>query len=256
MIEVQMVEKLGLFPWSDESLIEQQNDVFVNGNKDLLEHMKVIVAGLGFLQVVLYKQPHETSEEVTALRLGVRLLNSGSAAFKLARAGFCHPALTMVRDLMEVEFLIDLFSQDRALLTKWLSLSAKERERQFSPVTVRVVLDERDGWTEKKREKAYKLLCAYAAHVTPEGFVVISPNDLTIIGPHPSPRAVKVVIEELIKVLPSACGHFGALINPEVPKIVTAHSNFLRVLGEWLPKYVSSSNSETTQSGPLGRVSA
>jgi hypothetical protein len=102
---------------------------------------------------------------------------------------------------------------------------------------VRTALDKRDGWTEKKREKAYKDLCAYAAHVTPEGFIVISPNDMTVIGPHPSPRALKVVIEELVKVLPSACGHFGALINPELPEIVTAHGVFLQVLGEWLSEY-------------------
>jgi hypothetical protein len=123
-----MSKELGLFPWSDESLIEQQNDTFVHGDENLLAHMKVIVAGLTFLQIVLHRQPYQTPEEVAALRLGVRLLNSAAAALKLSRAGFYHPALTMVRDLMEVEFLIDLFSQDRALLTKWINLPEKERE--------------------------------------------------------------------------------------------------------------------------------
>lgn len=239
--EDRMIEKLGLFPWSDEGLIEQQNDVFVHSNEDLLAHLKVIVSGLVFLQVLLHRQPYQTPEEITALRLAVRLLNSASAALKLARAGFYHPALTMVRDMMEVEFLIDLFSQNRELLTKWISLSAKERERQFSPVKVRVALDERDGWTEKKREKAYKDLCAYAAHVTPEGFAVISPNDMTVIGPHPNPRALKATIEELVKVLPSACIHVGVLIASEDREVLAAHSNFTRTVSEWLPKFFSSS---------------
>ncbi|KAB0264358.1 hypothetical protein [Microvirga brassicacearum] len=233
-----MSVEVGLFPWSDESLIEQEADTLVNGDEELVEQMKVIVSGLGFLQTLLHRQPYGAPDELIALRLTVRLLNSASAALKLVRAGYYQPAFTMVRDVMEVEFLIDLFSRDRAQLIQWMTLSPKERENQFKPVEVRKKLDKRDGWTEQKRARAYKMLSNYAAHVTPEGFNVISPDNMTIIGPHPSPKGVKAVLGELVRWLPSACIHVGVMFHPVERdlQIMQAHNNFTQVLSVWLAR--------------------
>jgi hypothetical protein len=234
-----MSSELALFPWSDESLIEQEADALVNGEEELVEQMKVIGSGLAFLHTLLERHPCDAPEVLIALRLTVRLLNSASAALKLARAGYYQPAFTMVRDVMEVEFLIDLFSRDRAQLIKWMTLSPKEREAQFKPVAVRIKLDKRDGWTEQKRAKAYKALSNYAAHVTPEGFSVISPDNMTVIGPHPSPRGVRAVLGELVRWLPSACIHVGVLFQPVEadPEILKAHDNFTGILREWLARH-------------------
>ncbi len=117
------------------------------------------------------------------LRLGIRLFNTSAAATKLARCGYYQPAFTMVRDLMETELLLDLFSRKRVHLTDWRTLPDRERMKRFTPAKVRTILDDLDGFVERKRERAYSILSSYAAHPTPEGWVVISPDNMTQMGP-------------------------------------------------------------------------
>lgn len=164
---------MGPFPILDETPIEFENDTFINSDAKLVAHVKLIEAGLLYLNAILKEQPHKSDEELITLRLGVRLFNSAAAAMKLLRAGYYQPALTLVRDIMETGALLDLFNHDRTQLTDWLSLEPKKRDKQFSPFKVRLKLEGVDGRAGREREDAYKRLCAYAAHVTPEGFKII-----------------------------------------------------------------------------------
>jgi hypothetical protein len=158
-------EQRSYFPWSDESAIERENAQFVNQSADLRAHTEVIAAALTFLQRMLEIQSHETDEDLVALRLGVRLLNSAAAALKLGASGFYQPAITMVRDVLELAFLMDLFRRDRKGFAEWIALSKRERKCRFSPVRVRTALDELDGFKEQKRASHYDRLSSYAAVV-------------------------------------------------------------------------------------------
>src|SRR5207253_837503 len=138
------------------------------------------------LTALLKHHPDKDGQELQILRLGIRAFNAAAAAMKLGRAGYYQPASAMVRDIVEVQFLVDLFRRDQSRLEAWIKLEPREREKAFRPVKVRELLDDMDGFTKRKRADAYKLLSNYAAHVSPEGFKIIPPGGLTQIGPYPS----------------------------------------------------------------------
>lgn len=126
----------------------------------------------------------------------IRLLNGSIGALHLARGGLYQQSAALLRDVMEVTFLLDLFASDANELELWIALTPKKREEHFKPWKVRKKLDDRDGFKERKRDAAYKLLSSYAAHPTPEGFSVISPENMTQLGPFPSALHFKALLEE------------------------------------------------------------
>jgi hypothetical protein len=79
-----------------------------------------------------------------------RVFNTAGACLKLVRAGYFQPAFAMVRDLLEIEFLADLFVRDREYLRRWISVDAKVRKNEFKQVSIRDILDKLDGHTQKK----------------------------------------------------------------------------------------------------------
>jgi hypothetical protein len=66
---------------------------------------------------VLQNQSYEDSEQaLITMRLAVRVFNAAGACLKLARGGYFQPAFAMVRDMLEIEFLSDLFRRDPSAL--------------------------------------------------------------------------------------------------------------------------------------------
>ena len=51
----------------------------------------------------------------------------------------------MIRDVIEIQFLIDVFRRNPQELSQWVSLPPKERERRFSPFELKKKLDREDG---------------------------------------------------------------------------------------------------------------
>jgi hypothetical protein len=98
-------------------------------------------------------------------------------------------------------------------------------------------LDQLDGFKDQKRAAAYKLLSKYAAHVTPEGFTIISPGNLTQIGPFVEGSLLTAVVQELVKVLPPAVLHVAILLNSEQPEVKRAESEFLETHDRWRAQY-------------------
>jgi hypothetical protein len=63
------------------------------------------------------------------------------------------------RDLLEVTFLLDYFRTNEASIAEWRGCTESERNKKFGAYKVRTALDDRDGFTEQKREERYKRLC-------------------------------------------------------------------------------------------------
>jgi hypothetical protein len=156
---------------------------------------------------------------------------------KLAQAGYFQPAFAMVRDLLEIEFLADLFVRDREYLRQWISADARTRKNKFKQVAIRDILDKLDGLTQKKRAKAYALLSTHATHVDLDGFQVISPDGMTQIGPFPSEKILLALFQELAKHLQFACIHLLKLLNPSEPEIVATIGSLQESIVEWRKKY-------------------
>jgi hypothetical protein len=226
------------FLWIDESPTEQENDRIVRENAELQDHIQLLHAAFGLLPVIIRHATHRDSSELAFLRLGIRLFNSAGAAFKLVRSGYYQSALAAIRDVVEIQFLLDLFRRDQQELADWVSLSPADREKQFKPVEVRRKLDAFDGYTERLRGEAYKLFCQYGAHPTPEGFCIISPEGWTQIGPFPSEERVIACIQELAKHFPYACLLFSGQFTSDDAEVLTAKARFLAVLEVWRKRYL------------------
>src|SRR5437868_1652507 len=109
------------FPWFDETRIEVEHDRIVSKNQELRDHLKLFHQSFEVLNQCLRKHPYSgDTEALVILRLMARVFNTTGACLKLARAGYFQPAFAMVRDLLEIEFLADLFVRDRHYLRRWI----------------------------------------------------------------------------------------------------------------------------------------
>ena len=95
---------------------------------------------------------------------------------KLSLSGYYQVAAMQVRDVFETAQLLDYFSTNPTLMLQWVNASKKERHRRFSPIAVRMALDERDGTGERKREAVYEEFCRLAAHPTPDSGRMLIPT--------------------------------------------------------------------------------
>jgi hypothetical protein len=99
-------------------------------------------------------------------RLVVRATNSARAAVRLGLMGFYDESLTLVRSVGEIANLLSLFSERRELFDHWKTLDEKAQRREFSPVKVRLSLEE-IGTPIRVSTTAYGELSSRAVHVNP-----------------------------------------------------------------------------------------
>jgi hypothetical protein len=226
------------FAWFDESRIEGEHDRIVSKNQELRDHLEVFYQIFEVLNRCLRKHPYDDSTEaLVTLRLMARVFNTAGACLKLVRAGYFQPALAMVRDLLKIEFLADLFTRDRKYLRRWVAADAKTRKKEFKQVIVRDTLDKLDGLTNKRRAEVYSLLSTHAAHVDLDGFQIISPGSMTQIGPFPSEEALTALFQELAKHFQMVYVHLVKLLMPSDPEILAAKQALDTTLLEWRTKY-------------------
>lgn len=98
--------------------------------------------------------------------LAGRVCSSGRAATRLLLFGFYDESLALTRSIGETANLLFLFYQATTSLAEWQSLSKQHRLRQFSPVKVRIRLEEA-GLLVPIQETRYAELCEVATHPTP-----------------------------------------------------------------------------------------
>jgi len=226
------------FPWFDESRIEAEHDRIVSNNQELRDHLKLFHKSFEVLNQCLKRHSYSGStEDLVTLRLTARVFNTAGACLKLVRAGYFQPAFAMVRDLLEIEFLADLFVRDREYLRRWIAADTKVRKKEFKQVVVRDILDRFDGNNQKKRAAAYALLSTHATHVDLDGFQIISPDSMTQIGPFPSEKILVALFQELAKHLQFVSIHLVKLLNPNEPEILAAIHALDQTLVQWRIKY-------------------
>jgi hypothetical protein len=227
----------GIFYLVDESRIESTHDEMIAADGELHDHVMMIDASLDFIHKMVIAEPHKDSEDLILLRLSVRCFNSGAASLRLIRCGYWQPAFALTRDLLETLFLLDLLSWDRNAAKRWHSLSEKERRAEFHPAKVRKRLDERDGCTEDKRRKAYDRLSGYAAHPTPEGFSLISPDMMTQVDPFPNEKILRAALQELVMRLTNAAAVTSSVATTTTPTTKPLKIDFYTKLAHWSSKY-------------------
>jgi hypothetical protein len=222
----------------DESGIEEKNDSFILASDELKDHLAIINHSLDLISSIPNLIVHTNDDELVVQRLIVRCFNSAASSLRLGRCGYYQTSFAVMRDVVETSFLLDLFDKDRSQIKRWYTLPAKEREKEFKPWKVRKLLDDAEGNKEGLRGAAYKMLSNYAAHPTPEGYTIISPNHMTQVGPFPDLERLTAVLRELARHLSYA----GLVIGSNTPKYhevaFSLNIRFLTFFNEWRMKYM------------------
>ncbi|MDO9413815.1 MAG: hypothetical protein Q7T81_14705 [Pseudolabrys sp.] len=170
-------------------------------NEDAAMRLKfgLIEKALMLLFAFVHDTKSQSSDEHTMQMLGIRVFNAGVSSIKLGLSGYYQTAFGLIRDVMETGFLIDYFRTSPEMISKWAAAGDRERQRTFSPAKVRAALDIRDGDTDGRRAKQYKILCELAAHASVSGFGLTMRQGFGELGPFVEEVKLRAWIEETIR---------------------------------------------------------
>ena len=80
----------------------------------------------------------------------------------------------------------------------------------------------------------YSNLSEYAAHPAPEGFVLISPNNMmTQIGPFPDEDRIRAFLQDLARFLASATMTFAGHLSAETAGDLLQRVAYMRAVRDW-----------------------
>lgn len=96
-----------------------------------------------------------------------KCVSSARAAFRLLECGHYDEALTLTRSVAEVANLFLLFLEDHESFKRWVNAPSKQRAQEFSPVKVRLRLEELE-MPIAYDEVRYRILCEAGVHANPE----------------------------------------------------------------------------------------
>jgi len=108
-----------------------------------------------------------SGERHTALAgLFLRTFDSMSYCIRSAVSGNYTGSGMYARDLLETQFLIEFLLAEPGRPEHWLNADSKALKTQYSPLSIRMELDKRNGFTKEKRRQAYAALSSLAAQGT------------------------------------------------------------------------------------------
>jgi hypothetical protein len=240
-----MPEKLLIFPENfdllhkGEEFIRSKSKEAVQKSDVLLHHLNMVAHSMNLIDHFARAYPHQSDDQLVVQLLGIRLFNSMAGAVQDLMAGYYQNAVMQLRDILEVSFLLDYFYSDKTLIAAWKGCSESDRNKQFSAFKVRTTLDERDGFTEKKRMEHYQLLCSLGAHASFQGFELLRPivGGDAHCGPYFADRALDSTLSELAKVAVGAADNFKMFFDLRgVPDLET-QLHFMEAQSAWFEKF-------------------
>jgi hypothetical protein len=189
-----------------EEKIRQLSKAAIEASKDLSLHARMIERAMNMLDYVAKRRAHADEDELVLQMLAARLFNSGASSMKLLLGGYYQSTVMVMRDILETTFLLDYFHSNHDQIAVWRACDEKKRNREFGAMKIRIALDDRDGFTERKREATYNLLCQLGTHPTYTGFQMLQTkgSDKVIVGPFFEPASLDAVLSELAKTIMQA----------------------------------------------------
>jgi hypothetical protein len=210
----------------------------VAGDQILRLHLDVVEGAMDLADV--FRQ-FETSDEdlKVAQILGMRAFNAFGASLKLALSGYHQNSALILRDVLETVFLLNLFSGDRSLISRWRVADKKTRMQVFSPIKVRKALDARDGFTTQKRAEIYELFSELAGHPNMKSAWMMRPqkDGDAVIGPFIESTALEAVISEMGRLAVQAGEQIDNFIPAEFDRALPSRLNFAQIKINWISRF-------------------
>ena len=223
----------------EEERIRTSSALAINAEVSLRDHVEIIHECVDMLMWHARRQQPTLIEDQIIYGLGVRIFNSGCCLLKLLLAGYYQGAVSFLRDLVEMGFLLDYFSIDHASILVWRNSTDKKEREQFKPWKIRDALDKRDSFQTKRRGDMYALLSTYGTHASFDGFKLSIEDERFSIGPFFSEKKLCGVLEETAKHFPSivlSCMKFdhGLQLDDLKQKLL-----FFESVETWWKKYMN-----------------
>jgi hypothetical protein len=228
-----------------EAAIRARSLSAISADAELAYHVQTIESCMDLIHYFVQHHQSNDPDELTIQLLGIRLFNTAASAFSLLTRGYYQNATSLIRDLLETGFLLDDFLTDRGRIKLWRESTDKERRDIFAPVKVRTRLDDRDGFTERKRAEAYELLCSFASHPTYKGFQMVAPEGLGVVGPFYDLKFLTAVVQELSKRIIDPTLKYGSHF-PNTDQHASAHLRLLETVQAYARKYLGATDAEFT----------
>jgi len=226
---------------NDEGDLYKESLKYVLQTKEQTEQLLLY----GFTQKVCAKViliPHNllTEDQKTVAYIGARIFNDASVAFTSLMTGYYQASLAIVRDLVEIEFLLDYFCSFPEQIEMWRKASNKERYKNYAPNKLYEKLDQRDGLTMGNRKKLYQFLCEYASHATYPGTSRIAKNNTVIFGGFFDEQKLSESLTMINEHLGFAVMSLTRLMPNSDPEIMKMNIQFLTNWGEqFFPEIVN-----------------
>jgi hypothetical protein len=222
-----------------EEFLRSESIKAIEASEDLTTHVYLIKSAMDLIDHFARSYPHDDEDTLTIQLLGIRLFNGLASVMKLLLSGYYQTSALQQRDLLETVFLLDFFQIDRSRIAIWRASDTKERLKNFRPVVIRTALDDRDGFTERKREKAYNVLSELAGHPSHTGFRMLTPvpGGDAHCGPFFEPTAMKANLEELAKHAAQAGVIFTRFFEKRVKEDHATSISWAEEFGVWCEKF-------------------
>ena len=165
-----------------------------------------------------------------------RMSNYAFACLRLSAFGLYDEALGSVRSLAEIGNLLQLFAVKPVELERWMQLPQRERHKHYTPVKVRLALEETEA-TPITTKQSYAKLCEFGVHVTPSSARFSHDLDYSVYfgGSFLAP-AFLLVLNQLSGVIAPALPIAGVLISAPQDKMKNLEDAGLALLesSSWL----------------------
>jgi len=231
--------KFDLLHTGEEFLRSKSIEAIV-ANEDLSEHAAMIESVMDLLNAYIVGQPTAKDAAELAIKcLGIRQANAIASALKLVLSGYYQNAALIERDLLETVFLVQYFKLNPAMISVWLNCEESKRNQQFGAVIIRRALDDKDGFKERKREAAYKLLCNLGGHASPQGFRMLTPiaGGDAHFGPFFEQTSLVAVLSELAKIAVEIGSSFNGLFKATNTSEREIKISFFETSGKWFERF-------------------
>lgn len=209
----------------------------IEASATLLQHADMIERTGNLFQYFGHEGSFRDDDDLVVRVLGHRAFNDLMVAANLILSGYYQSGIILARDLLELTFLFHDFSVERDNVAKWRTLQGKDYDELFKPVAVRKRLDDRDGFTSKKRADAYKFMSNLAGHPSPSGFQMLLSGGGYLSGPFFDANALEPCWSELAKVATQIGMHFATFFEPNTRASAHIKAEYLDVTNAWLETF-------------------
>ncbi len=222
-----------------EELLRQKALNLITSDADLVLHINIVQQTMDMANML--RQFKTEDEDLKVIQIfGMRIFNAFAASIKLVMVGYSQNSALIMRDILETVFLLDMFSTDKSSISTWRLTEDSERNKKFGPPKVRIILDARDGFTQKRRAERYKAFSELASHPTMKSNYLLrhEPDGDAFIGPFIEHKMLKIMLTEMGSLACEASTNLDIFFPDTWNEVKLARENYSQSRNDWLQNFL------------------